>query len=79
MMVSQEALKVWPSSLLKGCLVVLALEVGQIVDLSFVEQVAEVVAGAKGLSVEEVAFVSRKNAYDLFGGLEKKKIDEEEK
>jgi len=38
-----------------------------------VRQVAEVVAGAKGLSVKEVAHISRKNAYDLFGGLEKRK------
>ena len=35
-------------------------------------QVAEVVAGAKGISVAGVADASRRNAYDLFGGLEKK-------
>ena len=35
-------------------------------------QVAEVVAGAKGITVAEVAEASRRNAYDLFGGLEKK-------
>ena len=35
-------------------------------------QVAEVVAGAKGITVGEVAEASRKNAYEFFGGLEKK-------
>lgn len=35
-------------------------------------QVAEVVAGAMGIDVSEVAEASRKNAYDLFGGLQKK-------
>lgn len=34
-------------------------------------QVAEVVAGVKGITVAEVAEASRRNAYDLFGGLEK--------
>ena len=35
-------------------------------------QVAEVVAGAKGITVAEVAEASRKNAYEFFGGFEKK-------
>ena len=35
-------------------------------------QVAEVVAGAKGVEVSVVAEASRRNAYKLFGGLQKK-------
>eukprot|EP00581_Thalassiosira_minuscula_P007682 CAMPEP_0183707572 /NCGR_PEP_ID=MMETSP0737-20130205/4116_1 /TAXON_ID=385413 /ORGANISM="Thalassiosira miniscula, Strain CCMP1093" /LENGTH=367 /DNA_ID=CAMNT_0025935277 /DNA_START=248 /DNA_END=1351 /DNA_ORIENTATION=+ len=38
-----------------------------------VSQVAEVVAGVKGLDVEEVVTVCCQNVYDLFGSLEKKK------
>ena len=38
-------------------------------------QVAEVVAGAKGIDVAEVAEASRKNAYEFFGGLQKEKVD----
>lgn len=36
-----------------------------------IRQVAEVIAGVKGVSVEEVAKTSRENAYRLFHGLEK--------
>jgi len=36
-----------------------------------VAQIAEVIAGIKGVDVEEVVNVSQENAYDLFGSLEK--------
>lgn len=39
--------------------------------LTDVAQIAEVIAGIKGIDVEEVVNVSCQNVYDLFGSLEK--------